>query len=197
MAIVGLAYLAIAPFPADHVVGMIPKYTGGIVGARLVQANLTYERSETTLEEDNVTTESDNAITGGNLSFGSGHFTDEARKMAFGLKVSKDEDGVDVLDTTAALPPYVGVGFILSEQVNGVESHLANLVWKTQFAPQGVNAQTKGKQKTFQTVTASGKFMGVQINQNDPTFVREARFKTPGEAQAWINKYLGVTTAEG
>ena len=64
MAIVGLAYLAIAPFPADHQAGTIPKYTGGIVGARLVQANLTYERSETTLEEDNVTTESDNAITG-------------------------------------------------------------------------------------------------------------------------------------
>lgn len=196
MAIVGLAYLAIAPFPANHVAGTVPKYTGGIVAAKLVQANLTYDRSEVTLEEDNVTTESDNSITGGNLSFGSGHFTDEARKMAFGLKEGKEEDETPFLDTTAALPPYVGAGFILSEQVGGVESHVANLVWKTQFAPQGISAQTKSKQKNFQTVTANGKFMGVQINQNDPTFVREARFKTLGEAQAWINKHLNVTVPE-
>lgn len=195
MAIVGLAYLAIAPFPENHTVGTMPKYSGGIVAARLVRADLTYERSEVTLEEDNVTTESDISITGGTLSFNSGHFTDEARKMAFGIKASKDADDVDVMDTTAALPPYVGAGFILSEQVDGKESHVANLVFKTQFAPQGISAQTKGKQKNFQTVTANGTFMGVQINQNDPTFVREARFSTLGEAQAWINKYLDVQAA--
>lgn len=197
MAIVGLAYLAIAPFPTEHVAGTMPVYSGGIVAARLARADLTYERSEVTLEEDNVTTESDIAITGGTLSFNSGHFTDAARVMAFGLQASKDADGVDVMDTTAALPPYVGAGFILSEQVNGKESHVANLVFKTQFAPQGVSAQTKGKQKNFQTVTANGTFMGVQINQNNPTFVREARFNTLGEAQAWINKYLNVQTAAG
>ena len=52
----------------------------------------------------------------------------------------------------------------------------------------------KGKQKSFQTVTANGTFMGVQINQNNPTFVREARFNTLGEAQAWINKRLNIET---
>ncbi len=195
MAIVGLAYLAIAPFPENHTAGTMPVYSGGLVAARPAKAGLAYERSEATLEEDNATTESDISITGGTLSFGSGHFTDEAKKKAFGIKASKDADDVDVMDTTAALPPYVGAGFILSEQVDGKESHVANLVFKTQFAPQGISAQTKGKQKTFQTVTAEGTFMGVQINQNDPTFVREARFKTLGEAQAWINKYLDVQTA--
>ena len=194
MAIVGLAYLAIAPFPETHVVGNMPTYRGGIVAAKLVTADLTYERSEVTLEEDNVTTESDNSITGGSLSFSSGHFTEDARKMAFGMIASEDADGTPVLDTTAALPPYVGAGFILSEQVNGVESHVANIVWKAQFSPQGISAKTKGREKSFQTVVASGKFMGVQINQNSPTFVREARFETLGEAQAWINKILNVTS---
>ncbi|MBQ7785077.1 MAG: hypothetical protein IJ381_02885 [Clostridia bacterium] len=194
MAIVGLAYLAIAPFPEAHVNGTMPVYENGIVAAKLVSANLTYERSEVTLEEDNVTTESDISITGGSLSLSSGHFTDAARQMAFGMIAGEDEDGVPVLDTTAALPPYVGAGFILSEQVNGVESHVANLVFKTQFALQGITAQTKGKQKSFQTQTANGTFMGVQINQNNPTFVREARFDTLGKAQAWINKLLGVKT---
>lgn len=193
MAIVGLAYLAIAKFPENHTDGTMPTYTGGIVAAKLVKADVTYERSEVTLEEDNVTTESDNSITGGTMSFSSGHFTDEARKMAFGLKSETDGE-TPVLDTTAALPPYVGAGFILSEQVGGVESHVANIIFKTQFAPQGISAQTKGKEKTFQTVTASGRFMGVQINANNPTFVREARFDTLGAAQAWINKVLGVTT---
>ena len=147
MAIVGLAYLAIAPFPENHVAGTMPVYGSGVVAAQMISANLTYDRSEVTLEADNVTIESDNSITGGSLTLGVAHFYDEARKMAFGLAASKDEDGVDVLDTTAALPPYVGAGFILSEQINGVESHTANLVWKTQFAPQGISAQTKGKQK--------------------------------------------------
>lgn len=195
MAIVGLAYLAIAPFPENHTAGTMPTYGAGIVAAQMVSANLTYDRSEVTLEADNVTVESDNSITGGTLSLNAAHFTDEARVMAFGMKESQDEDGVDVIDTTAALPPYVGAGFILSEQVNGVESHVANLVFKTQFTPQGITAQTKGKQKNFQTVTANGTFLGVQINQNDPTYVREARFKTLGEAQAWINKRLNVTPA--
>lgn len=197
MAIVGLAYLAIAPFPEAHVPGTLPSYGEGIVAAKLVSANLTYDRSEVTLEEDNVTTESDISITGGTLSLSSGHFTDEARQMAFGVVASQDDNGKQVLDTTAALPPYVGAGFILSEQVNGVESHVANIVFKTQFALQGITAQTKGKTKSFQTQTATGTFMGVQINENNPTFVREARFDKLGDAQAWINKYLNIATAAG
>lgn len=195
MAIVGLAYLAIAPFPEDHTAGTMPTYGKGVVAAQMVSANLTYDRSEVTLEADNVTVESDNSITGGSLSLSAAHFTDEARVMAFGMIKSTDEDDVEVMDTTAALPPYVGAGFILSEQVAGVESHVANLVFKTQFAPQGISAQTKSKQKNFQTVTANGTFMGVQINENNPTYVREARFNTLGEAQAWINKRLNITAA--
>lgn len=195
MAKVGLAYLAIAPFPENHVAGSMPIYGNGVVAAQMVSANLTYDRAEVTLEADNVTVESDSSITGGTLSLTVAQFYEAARVMAFGVVASKDEDGVDVLDTTAALPPYVGAGFVVSEQVNGVESHVANLVWKTQFSPQGITAQTKGKQKNYQTDTATGTFMGVQINENNPTFVREARFSTLGEAQAWINKRLNIETA--
>lgn len=199
MAKVGLAYLAIAPFPENHAPGTIPEYGKGIVAAQMVSANLTYDRAEVTLEADNVTVESDSSITGGSLSVTVAQFYEAARVMAFGAILSEDEDGVPVLDTTAALPPYVGAGFIVSEQINGVESHVANLVWKTQFSPQGLTAQTKGKQKTYQTDTATGTFMGVQINQNSPTFVREARFTTLGAAQAWINKRFNIEadTARG
>lgn len=195
MAKVGLAYLAIAPFPENHVAGTIPVYGKGVVAAQMVSANLTYDRAEVTQEADNVTVESDNSITGGSLSTTVANFYEAARVMAFGVIPGEDEDGVPVLDTTAALPPYVGAAFIISEQINGVESHVSHLVWKTQFAPQGITAQTKGKQKTFQTDTATGTFMGVQINQNNPTFVREARFKTLGEAQAWINKRFNIDAA--
>ncbi|MBQ8617655.1 MAG: hypothetical protein IJ418_09085 [Clostridia bacterium] len=195
MAKVGLAYLAIAPFPENHVAGSMPVYGKGVVAAQMVSANLTYDRAEVTLEADNVTVESDSSITGGTLSLTVAQFYEAARVMAFGVVAGEDEDGVQVLDTTAALPPYVGAGFVVSEQVNGVESHVANLVWKTQFSPQGITAQTKGKQKTYQTDTATGTFMGVQINENNPTFVREARFATLGEAQAWINKRLNIETA--
>lgn len=195
MAKVGLAYLAIAPFPENHVPGTIPVYGKGVVAAQMVSANLTYDRAEVTLEADNVTVESDSSITGGSLSLTVAQFYEEARVMAFGAIASEEEDGTPVLDTTAALPPYVGAGFIVSEQVNGVESHVVNLIWKTQFSPQGLTAQTKGKQKTYQTDTATGTFMGVQINQNSPTFVRESRFKTLGEAQAWINKRLNIEAA--
>lgn len=194
MAKVGLAYLAIAPFPEAHVAGTMPVYGKGVVAAQMVSANLTYDRAEVTLEADNVTVESDSSITGGTLSLTVAQFYKEARVMAFGVIESEDEDGVEVLDTTAALPPYVGAGFVVSEQVNGVESHVANLVWKTQFSPQGLTAQTKSKQKAYQTDTATGTFMGVQINENNPTFVREARFDTLGEAQAWINKRLNIGT---
>lgn len=196
MAKVGLAYLAIAPFPEAHVPGTVPAYGKGVVAAQMVSANLTYDRAEVTLEADNVTVESDSSITGGTLSLTVAQFYKEARVMAFGMIESQDEDGVDVLDTTAALPPYVGAGFVVSEQVNGVESHVANLVWKTQFSPQGLTAQTKGKQKAYQTDTATGTFMGVQINENNPTFVREARFDTLGKAQAWINKRLNIGTTD-
>ena len=196
MAKVGLAYLAIAPFPEAHVPGTVPVYGKGVVAAQMVSANLTYDRAEVTLEADNVTVESDNSITGGTLSLTVAQFYKEARVMAFGMIESQDEDGVEVLDTTAALPPYVGAGFVVSEQVNGVESHVANLVWKTQFSPQGLTAQTKGKQKAYQTDTATGTFMGVQINENTPTFVREARFDTLGKAQAWINKRLNIGTTD-
>ena len=85
MAIVGLAYLAIAPFPANHMPGTMPVYGKGVVAAQMISANLTYDRTEVTLEADNVTIESDNSITGGSLSLGVAHFYDEARKMAFGV----------------------------------------------------------------------------------------------------------------
>ena len=195
MAIVGLAYLAIAPFPEMHTDGGLPTYGKGVVAARMVSADLTYEKSEATLEADNVTVESDSAITGGSLTMVADHFSDEARVMAFGVVKTTEDDGGEVYDTTAATPPYVGAGFIQTEQVSGVVSHKATWVFKTQFAPQGISARTKGKSTEYQTVTVNGAFMGVQINENDPTFVRERRFTKLGEAQAWINKWANITAA--
>lgn len=186
MAIVGLAYLAIAPFPEAHTDGTMPTYGAGMVATRMVSADLTYDRTDVTLEADNTTVESDNAITGGTLTIEGDHFGGAARVMAFGA-VQTTEGNTTVYRTTAKSAPYVGAGFIQVEQVSGVVHYKATWVYKTQFAPQGISARTKGKNTEYQTTTVTGTFMGVQVDENEPAFIDEAEFDTLGAAQAWIN----------
>ena len=57
--------------------------------------------------------------------------------------------------------------------------------------------QIRAKKKVTQTdLAARLQVRGVQINQNAPTFVREARFSTLGAAQAWINKRFNIEAAD-
>lgn len=193
MAIVGLAHMIIAPFES-HTDGQMPVYGTGMEATRMVSADLTYERSEVSLEANNVTVESDNAITGGSLSLSGDHFTGEARVMAFGAVKTKGKGDKDVYRTTAKSAPYLGCGVILVEQLDGVVTYRAVWIYRTQFGPQGISARTKGKNTEYQTTTVTGKFMGVRVDENEPSFIEEAEFDTEGAAVDWLKTWANMAT---
>lgn len=193
MAIVGLAHMIIAPFES-HIDGQMPVYGTGMEATRMVSADLTYERSDVSLEANNVTVESDNAITGGSLSLAGDHFKGDARVMAFGTIKTTDDSGHTVYRTTAKSAPYIGCGVILSEQVDGVVTYRAVWIYRTQFGPQGISARTKGRNTEYQTTTVTGKFMGVRVDENEPSFIDEAEFETEGEALDWLKTWAHMAT---
>lgn len=193
MAIVGLAHMIIAPFES-HVDGQMPVYGVGMEATRMVSADLTYERSDASLEANNVTVESDNAITGGSLSMVGDHFKGEARVMAFGAIKTEGKNGEPVYRTTAKSAPYIGCGIVIQEQYDGVVTNRATWIYKTQFGPQGISARTKGRNTEYQTTTVTGKFMGVRVDENEPSFIEEAEFETEGEAVDWLKAWANMAT---
>lgn len=190
---VGLAYLYIAPFK-DHTDGQKPTYGTGMEAAKMVSADLTYEKSEAEGYANNTLVESDNAITGGSITLEGDYFSGPAREMAFGISAITENDGTTYRTRNKATP-YVGAGFILVEQVNGKVIYQATWVYKTQFSPQGVSATTKSKNTEFKSTQVSGKFMGLKVDMEEEAFIDDREFDTLGAAQAWLKALANMTDA--
>lgn len=187
---VGLAYLYIAPFKS-HVDGSKPVYDAGMEAAKMISVDLSYEKSEAEAYANNVLIESDNTITGGSLTLEVDHFSGKARVMALGVSEVQENDGV-TYRTRNKSTPYVGAGLIQVEQVDGVVKYLATWVYKTQFNIQGISASTKSKNTEFKSTQATGKLMGVKVDEEEPAFVDEREFAKLGDAQNWLKNLANI-----
>ena len=185
MAKVGMKYPVCAPIVKEtH--GQPVEYGAGVVMGKAISADITYNRTASSLYADDAKVEADNSITGGSVSFTVDQVTLEGRKVAFGLDVT-DTEGGKLYHITGKSTPYIGQGYIEVLNTDGKYQYRAIWLHKVQYGPQGRTSATKGEQITWQTETVTGEMMGAYINDSGEAHFEEVfEADTEAAAMAWL-----------
>lgn len=194
MAYIGLKYAVFAPITTETK-GQPITYGKGIVLGRMIQATINFTRNSDVLFADDVTAESDNSITGGTVNLNVDDIEEAAQVAALGV-IKSGETGKEVYHETDTPAPYGGIGYLRVREKNKVKSYIPYWLHKTQLAVNSETANTKGNNIQWQTPTAEGQIMGVEIANDGITYFRDHKvFATESEAITWLNTMANITEA--
>ena len=197
MAFIGMRHVVAAKV-ATETAGQALTYNAGMVVAKAIQGNLTWNRNDNPLYADDAIAENDNGATGGSIELGVDDLLDTVRAYLMGdeaVTVGTGSAATTEYETTDEPAPYVGFGYIRVRLKGSVTSYQALWYHKAQFAENSEQAQTKGDTITWQTPTLTGRIMGVQNDASGKIrYRRRATFETLADAVAWLNAKAGITT---
>lgn len=197
MAFIGMRHVVAAKV-ATEVAGQALTYSDGMVAAKAITGNLTWNRNDNPLYADDAIAENDNGATGGSIELGVDDLLDNVRAYLMGdeaVTVGTGSATTTEYETTDEPAPYVGFGYIRVRLKGSVTSYQALWYHKAQFAENSEQAQTKGDTITWQTPTLNGRIMGVQNDASGKIrYRRRATFETLADAVAWLNNKAGITT---
>lgn len=126
-------------------------YTSGMVLARGVEVQIEPESSEdNNFYADNIVAETGTGIfTGGTVTLTVDGLKDAARKLILGLPEA-DEAGWTAFGSAMNIP-FVGLGFIVRYQEDGVESFMPVMLSKVAFTVPNLDASTQEEDIDWQT----------------------------------------------
>lgn len=186
MAYIGLAKPTIARL--DESSGS-PVYSDGFTCGKAVGIDIDPQYAEGSLYGDNGTAEYDKEFKNANITLNTTTLPIEAHEVMFGHVVTK-EGKSSIKDKTTDESNYVGIGFYVSEKVDGAKKYVAMWVYKSKFAEGKESYKTKGENIEYQTPSISGQAVGLD---NYDWRDREI-FATEKEADDWIKEKAGITT---
>lgn len=192
MAFVGMRHVVFAPIKSE-IEGQAVQYDKGVVVGAAIGATVNINRNSEDLYGDDRLIESDNSMTGATIDLTVDDMSDEVAVVMLGYV--KDASG-EVYHEEDAATPYGGLGYIRVRRKNGATGYQANWMHKVQMAVATESASTKGQNVSWQTVSVTGKVMGVKNNAELKTRFRERQtFETEVEAVAWLDSKAGIATA--
>lgn len=139
--------------------GGTTKYTKGMRLARGVDVSMDVETSDDNeFYADNVVAESESGkFSGGTLKYTVDGLHDAAERFIYGLPEPEaiaygENKSVNITKYgDNSNPPYVGAGHIIVYESGGVTTYQPMILPKVKFATHGTEAQTKEKEKNWQT----------------------------------------------
>lgn len=137
-------------------------YTKQQVLARGVKVDIQLaDTEENAFYADNVVAETEPGVfTKGTVTLTVDGLLDEARQFVLGLPdpiLLSDGSDIKVYgEGDQASPPYVGVGFIMRYQSDGVVTYKPTVIRKVRFKTPNTGAETQGEQITWQTEELTG-----------------------------------------
>lgn len=195
MAKVGLKYPVFAPIQKETN-GAPVTYGAGVIFGKAISANVSFNRSTSTLYADDAKAEADNSVTGGTISFTVDQVSDAGKKAAFGYNLATDENGDVTYDITGDATPYGGFGYIEVLRQGGVNLYRANWIHKIQFGMQEMTAETKGENIAWQTESVSGDVMAVYPDATGKQyFVAVHESRTEANAWEWLKTKANVSAS--
>jgi phi13 family phage major tail protein len=186
MAKIGLEYFVAAPL--NETPGAPPVYTGGMVIAVALKADLSVEFAEAKLYGDNILTEYVREFKSGKLTLGLDEIRDKSRALLLGQEVITDESGTEVVYRADDRGSYVGVGFMAKSILKGNTSYRALWIQKVLFSVPGETYESKGDNLTFQTPSIEGEIAATSYG----TWKRDKRYTTRAAAKAWLDELAGI-----
>ena len=126
-------------------------YSSAMALARGVEVSVEAETSDdNNFYADNIVAETAaGTLTGGTVTLTVDGLKDAARKLILGLPTA-DGDGWTAYGDDMAIP-FVGIGFIVRYQEDGVVSYMPVVLNKCQFAPDAISAATQEEDIDWQT----------------------------------------------
>lgn len=179
------------PYVAKYnVTGGNVTYSNGMPLARGVDVNVEANTTDDNkFYADNIVAENEaGKFTSGTLTLNVDGLKDEADNLISGLTASEGYTDYDDDQTI----PYMGVGYIIRYQEDGVETFVPFILPKVMFNDHGDAAETQGEQKNWQTQELTA-----QIYRDDTAkhkwkrrYTAEA---TEAAAEAKIKTFLNIT----
>lgn len=181
MAFVGLAN----PYMAKLVNEAAKKYSDCFQCGKAITLNITPNYNEAKLYANDQLSEYAKEFKDGNITLGTDRLPVKALSTCFGHTVSDDDNEVTYKAGDAA--NYVGVGFRVTEMIDGVTRYVATVVYKVKFTEAANDYTTKGENLEFKTPSIEGTIAALETGEWKTT----KTFDTVIEADEWLKTTLG------
>ena len=176
-------------------------FTDGMRLARGVDVNISPEiANNNVFHADGVVAESEGGkFKSGTLKYTVDGLLDAAERFIYGLpepeKMAVGEKQVNVIKYgDNANPPYVGTGFVVAYQSDGVVTYQPIILPKVKFITHGTEAKTKEEEKNWQTQTLEASICRDDTANCDWKWLFEEQ-ATEAEAIAILTTVLNVAQA--
>jgi len=177
MAKIGLENFLYAVATVNPATGAIT-YGGAKKPGKAVSFNMTVNKADATLYADDGLAESDDAVTGGDITLGIDRYDLTTMAEILGHTITEGE----VVDNTADVAPYVGLGRITPLMVDNQRKFRATILALCQFSEPDDSDTTRGETVEFGTYEIPGKLI---IPANGEWRKRQV-FDTAAAAAAYI-----------
>ena len=114
----------------------------------------------------------------------------QIKKDVLGLK----EGTGDEMLLTESDPPFVGAGCLMANRFKGTITWEGYWIYKTQFAHQGISAETRRDRTAFGHDNINGDGVGVQLGADEEIcFYAHKVGMTESAAVAWLKGHAGIS----
>lgn len=183
-----MAYIGLAKPTVAQLTEPANTYSKAFRLGKAIQIDITPAYAEGSLYGDNSKAEYDKEFNYADVVFNTTTLPIDAHTVMFGHTASADGDGITFKGNDAA--GYVGVGFYVTEVVDGVRKYVASWLPKVKFTEGAESYKTKGEAIEYQTPSISG-----QAVANSKGIWKEVKpFTTETEAEEWLKTKSGETT---
>lgn len=149
---------------------------------------------------DNEIAETDRRFQSGTITLRTTELSQEASAMILGITPATLETIPGITDTSVQelnydddmVQPYLGIGFIIRKQVNGVLKWRAVILTRVMFAVPEDAAITEEGAISWQVPTITGTILRDETEKH--RWKREATFTTEAQAEAYIKFRLGAAS---
>lgn len=180
MAYIGLARPTVAKLtePANT-------YSDAFTCGEAIGIDISPQYAEGSLYGDNRKVEYDKLFKYADITLNTTRLPVKAHSVMFGHTVAEGEDGVTFKgrDSTG----YVGMGFYVTERVEGADKFVAIWIHKAKFSEGSENYKTQGDNIEYQTPSLSGQ----AVTLSSDVWKEVKVFATEAEAVAWIDEKSG------
>ena len=161
-------------------------YAGATKPGKAVSFSLTVTKADAELYADDVLAESDYTVTGGDVTMGLDRFDLTTMAAILGHTITDGE----VVDSTADVAPYVGLGRVVPVMVDNAKKYRATVLALVKFSDPDDSDTTRGESVEFGTYEIPGKL----IIPASGEWRKQKVFDTEAAAISYVESALAAPT---
>lgn len=163
-------------------------YGGAKTPAKAISCNVDISNNEAMLYADDHLAESDTSFQSGTVTIGIDKTDDTTMADLLGHTV---DAGGEMVRNVGDVAPYVGLGRIITEMVNGSYQYRVEILYKCKFSEPSQEDQTKGESVEFNTYELEGTVNALANGDWSKT----KTFTTKADAVAYLESVFGQETS--